>query len=262
MADAETTCAVCGVQFPTQGGKKYCCRACRERRPRIRTPKKPLVEARMCLVCDKPFHPKAKDRTKVCGRQCGLAFTGIKSKLKVTGGRVCIRTLRNKCLMCGCRFTPRSGAKYCSRQCGDAFLASRYSRLKPAAKCCVCGVSFAPTSNGGRPSTACSQACLEESKRRRRRIARGRRKATLRAASVESVDPIRVLERDAWRCRICGVRTPRRLRGTWNNHAPELDHIVPLARGGDHSYRNTQCLCRSCNIAKADGAGGQLLLFG
>jgi 5-methylcytosine-specific restriction endonuclease McrA len=39
-----------------------------------------------------------------------------------------------------------------------------------------------------------------------------------------------------------------------------LDHVVPLAAGGDHSYANTQVSYSACNLAKgastADRAAG------
>jgi 5-methylcytosine-specific restriction endonuclease McrA len=47
------------------------------------------------------------------------------------------------------------------------------------------------------------------------------------------------------------VDTPKTLSGTCDRNAPELDHIVPVSRGGLHTYENTQCLCRSCNGWKA-----------
>lgn len=31
-----------------------------------------------------------------------------------------------------------------------------------------------------------------------------------------------------------------------------LDHIVPISKGGPHTYSNTQCLCRDCNLKKSD----------
>jgi hypothetical protein len=40
--------------------------------------------------------------------------------------------------------------------------------------------------------------------------------------------------------------------GTTSDDAPEHDHIVPLARGGEHTYENSQTLCRVCNILKGD----------
>ena len=48
-----------------------------------------------------------------------------------------------------------------------------------------------------------------------------------------------VMERDHYRCRSCG-----------SNLYPELDHIIPLARGGANDPSNLQVLCRGCNAQK------------
>lgn len=61
-----------------------------------------------------------------------------------------------------------------------------------------------------------------------------------------------VFLRDGWSCRACGIPTPTELRGLHAHNSPELDHVIPLSRGGDHSVENTQCLCRSCNLLKSN----------
>lgn len=99
-----------------------------------------------------------------------------------------------------------------------------------------------------------------EAHKRRKRTYRVWRKAKERGAEAERFDPIEVLRRDRWRCHLCGVSTPERLRGTFDDRAPELDHIVPLAAGGEHSRRNTACACRKCNLAKGDKPLGQTRL--
>jgi 5-methylcytosine-specific restriction endonuclease McrA len=72
----------------------------------------------------------------------------------------------------------------------------------------------------------------------------------LKGAKIERVDPFVVFERDGWRCQLCFDPTPKEKRGTHEDDAPELDHVVALADGGSHSYVNTQCACRRCNIEK------------
>ena len=96
----------------------------------------------------------------------------------------------------------------------------------------------------------------------RKRAAKSARKALHRGADAEPVDWVKVCERDRWRCQLCGVKTPRAKRGTYDDNAPEIDHIVPLSKGGAHRYTNVQCACRRCNAAKSDTPMGQLLLIG
>ena len=68
-----------------------------------------------------------------------------------------------------------------------------------------------------------------------------KRRACKKGATVENVDPAVVLKRDEGTCGIC--REP--ITGDWH-----IDHIVPLARGGEHSYKNTQAAHPLCNMSK------------
>lgn len=123
----------------------------------------------------------------------------------------------------------------------------------------------------------CSGKCKEASQgknkesrkeyaKRRRKTAKGRADKklykTLRRrrelAEYEAIDPIQVLTRDRWVCQLCGIKTPRALRGTNEPNAPELDHVIPLALGGSHTWGNLQCLCRTCNGKKGARSQGQL----
>lgn len=78
----------------------------------------------------------------------------------------------------------------------------------------------------------------------------------------ERFEAITVLERDRWRCQLCGKKLNSKHRGTYRDDAPELDHIIPLSQNGEHSMRNTQCACRKCNLLKTDKGAGQQRLFG
>lgn len=51
----------------------------------------------------------------------------------------------------------------------------------------------------------------------------------------------RIFARDNWECKICG--TDKKL---------ELDHIIPISKGGEDSEDNLQVLCKSCNCRKKD----------
>ncbi|MGH8738020.1 MAG: HNH endonuclease, partial [Burkholderiales bacterium] len=54
-----------------------------------------------------------------------------------------------------------------------------------------------------------------------------------------------VLKRDNYRCAKCGASPA-------SDHSVELevDHIIPVARGGSNDLANLQSLCQKCNQGK------------
>ena len=76
------------------------------------------------------------------------------------------------------------------------------------------------------------------------------------------VDPQKVYDRDQWRCHLCRKPVPK--TATYPHpRSASIDHIVPLAEGGEHSYRNVATAHLVCNTAKRTKAvGEQLRLLG
>lgn len=268
VADAHSTCAVCGAQFPARGAKKYCSRACKDRRKRHRPNRPPVIyPARQCVVCGCEYRPKRSNYTTACSRDCGYVWLAFRQKAVADGHRVSVAVLRNKCCSCGKRFGQRG--LYCTPEC-------RPTTYRPVEQGCCrrCGETF-NRSQEGASRYLCSIKCADEAKRESRRKSRKtpavaaarkadkkRRKALARGAQGgELVDVARVFERDGYRCGICGNKTLKSKRGTCHPRAPELDHIVAIALGGSHTYANVQTACRSCNGRKGAAALGQLHLF-
>jgi 5-methylcytosine-specific restriction endonuclease McrA len=101
----------------------------------------------------------------------------------------------------------------------------------------------------GRPRRFCSRKCRKSSNRRSDQK-KDKQRALWAGVAYEPIKRDKVFERDGWRCRACGCHTPKSERGGIEPSAPELDHIVPMSRGGGHTYGNVQLLCRACNNAK------------
>lgn len=203
----------------------------------------------VCGYCRKVFKPKHSNRKSFCTRECAFAAMAAVP---------CSRIYAGYCVGCGSAFVARKKRLYCAKRCGV-----RWVSVAPEVKQCrCCGESYSPAFTGGRPSEYCSSSCLSLVQMATRRTSKLKRKAAKRAVTVETVDPIKVFDRDKWKCQLCGIKTPKAKRGTYDGNAPELDHIVPLAKGGEHSYRNTQCACRRCNGLKSDRPLGQLRLIG
>ncbi len=55
---------------------------------------------------------------------------------------------------------------------------------------------------------------------------------------------IKILLRDNFKCKLCGDSPP--------NTVLEIDHIVPISKGGKTNRKNLQTLCKKCNRGKLD----------
>ena len=223
---------------------------------------------RICETCGKEFimrFPSGKairgltKEGRFCSRDCCFAQARERKQIKLEE-----RSRGKHCKVCGAVFYPAVWMEvYCSDQCRrvkarkDSFNRDKVKKkLKPRA-CKECGVMFIPI-YGDKRRGYCSVTC---NLKHNRRIRRAKARALLRLVKAESVNPMKVFRRDSWVCQLCGKKLNPKHRGTYRDDAPELDHIIPLSKGGEHSYRNTQCTCRLCNGSKGNKEYGQARLF-
>lgn len=70
-------------------------------------------------------------------------------------------------------------------------------------------------------------------------------------AKGEDIRHLLVFERDEWICHLCNTIIDRTLRGdSWMRAT--LDHIIPLSKGGTHTYDNVAAAHWFCNMQKGD----------
>lgn len=208
------------------------CSHCSQTFVALRTSHSGLYCSRACAIKNRRARPKQPKQPKP-KRHC--AGCGIALSLRQ----------RRFCLTC--------------RRARDRAVSLAYYRRSRGNPCCQdCGAAIP---NDGSYARRCNE-CRLSRVRASKRASKAKRKAAKRSVHAERFDPLEVLRRDGWRCHLCGRKTPERLRGTCANNAPELDHIIPIAKGGVHTRRNTACACRACNGAKSDSVVGQQRLFG
>jgi len=232
-----------------------------------------------CVGCGVVFHrEKLSQRNKglYCTRACSGAARTRRKQARLAAERAA-RMLRSiQCVECKGAFTRpiRSQRRTCSDVCRRLYLnratASALKRKRHAlypeqSKTLVCqntkcGKAFLRTFRTGTgKGKFCSLRCMKRAARR----GRTHHEQRARRAGVPcdySVDPLKVFARDGYRCRLCGCKTPKHLRGKNQPISPELDHIVPISAGGGHTWDNVQCACRTCNIRKSGKVLGQLRL--
>lgn len=169
------------------------------------------------------------------------------------------------CEICGDVIVGR-GKHVCSDECRKemerrrSFQSNKSKKLLIERKCKECEKLFIPE-YGNKRRDFCSDKCLGKFTRRGN-PRKSKERADHFGVLYEYINVFRVFDRDGWRCQICGKKTPKKNRGTCYSNAPELDHRVPMSKGGGHIYENVQCACRKCNGLKSNKHNrGQLPLF-
>lgn len=186
---------------------------------------------KFCYACAPKPEPKPRKpyTPKVCSQgTCANAVCASVFVMAVPSQRFCSEK---------CRYTVTNAVGYERR------------RSDIVRECEHCKKSFSPL-RGARQIRYCSSGCATDARRLTRTGTTHRRRAKKYGCEYEPVDKQTVFERDGWQCYICLCDTPKEMRGTKAGNAPELDHVAPLSKGGAHSYENTRCACRRCNLAK------------
>ena len=244
------TCPICLVAFiPRQKNSVYCSSTCHNKRPRAKRNRTYKLQYIRCINCKeiKGIEVKGGNHAKLCcSRKCGfewqahisseisrLRAIGLRTKKELIPVKVInelkalkrIKLKNNSIRLCIC----------CHQQ-----IFEKYIRIHPR---CVSAYSAEKK----------AEYKTTDGYKNAKKANRIKRKAIQRGATVaQTINPFLILDRDKWKCYLCGVKTPKELRGTYLDNAPELDHVIPLSKGGLHVESNLRCACRKCNAEKSD----------
>lgn len=108
--------------------------------------------------------------------------------------------------------------------------------------CAACGQPFR-----GRAARACSDACSTELRLERWRSQNRRRRSY--GIKREPYTLAAIARRDADTCHLCTFLVDMSLSGL-DPWGPTVDHVLPLALGGDDTPANVKLAHRDCNIWK------------
>jgi 5-methylcytosine-specific restriction endonuclease McrA/endogenous inhibitor of DNA gyrase (YacG/DUF329 family) len=236
------TCEVCAKPYVGIKRRRWCSAECK-RAAEVAALKPPRER-----------NPANHFNCKQCGNAVYRKWANSPSKLdRLPSERHCSKACarRSRSAEAASRRLARNDSRHVDRRIRAEIAALRNmaTRSIPDRRHCQrCGSAFARLSLRIRLCKECKASTHRAQKLRHKAIRRARI-----AIDAEMIDPILVFEAQGWRCQLCGVWTPRELRGTNSDNAPELDHIIPLARGGRHVRSNVQCACRKCNGIKGSG---------
>lgn len=245
-------CIVCGN--PSKDGRKTCSSSCASTfRNAIRYK---ATRIHFCKTCKKPFKHRSRrghnsgryrscdaDTNTFCSRKCA----GL-SKRKPTSPK---EPYSHTCAICGRVFIVEKKGKrlYCSHKCSVKAWNIHDDKMdRSERKCLDCGKLFVPK-YGERRYSYCSKRCGD---RAWKRNARHKRRAKKSVVTQETIRPILVYERDKWICSICEMNVDKQLLGTRHPMAPSIDNVIPISKGGPHTYDNVRLAHIACNGRKSD----------
>lgn len=194
-----------------------------------------------CVVCGKPmWFPVSKvGKYLTCSMECANTR---RSELKLLRAR--------NCETCGQVFIPRitqinSGVgRYCSQKCNEKSHAAMNSKeaQKRAREGWKKRNEVSPIAKSGHKNHRWNGG--KQAKRERDRMngwpsQAARRAKTSKQLPNGTINKIGDLQ--GWKCVVCKVSIKNKYH---------VDHIMPLALGGEHKKENIQLLCPSCNLSK------------
>lgn len=257
QAEAQGTCGVCGLGYTRSAGRLgiYCSKACQSRRKRVRAPREPELVSLPCCGCGetknrKTWHRDDGDTGDSLRYCCMRCYHGARAK--VAGERAALVRIGANWSRCHREDAANKRSLIASEVAALRRIAAYVERpAMYSVACACCGAEHQARRTKGNHRRVCAP-CTEGRKRAAKRVANARRKARQRGAHSERIDPIKVFEAEGWICYLCGVLTSKAKRGTFDPLAPELEHVIPLSKGGGHVRGNVRCACRRCNGLKSD----------
>lgn len=135
----------------------------------------------------------------------------------------------------------------------EADLISRQMEERLAIHVCKnCGTNYSIGITGYNSKQYCSKKCM---KRWVMRIKNDRRIKKMKARQHDTdITLEKLFNRDAGVCYLCGNLCDWRdmADGNAGDKYPSIDHVIPLSKGGTHTWDNVKLACRRCNWEKSD----------
>ena len=239
------TCPHCKNEFETTNSRKvYCSDKCK-----LRNHKELNAKEQTCKQCSKTFYSyKAKE---FCGVECRKQHTFERNK-NVPNKYYTPREKHTQvCVNCNKTYETHQNSKYCSYECSYAYKVKQ----KPIhnTKCKECAKFFSGTDKS---KAFCSVECGNKFHNRKKETVR--RKRIMKNGKVNwDISIERLMKRDGGNCYLCN-KTVDIKADTNDDRYPSIEHVIPICKGGTHTWDNVKLAHRGCNVAKGTEIIGEL----
>lgn len=227
------------------------CGSVQKRRSKIAMNKKNI----RCSNCDRILREKNRET-----KESEKNRLALEKQTRFLNGEYTIT-----CSYCGEKFNTNNKRKFCTDICQDNYLkTNRYKRYKMI-ECEDCGEKFI-TVNADK-----CKSCMKKAETRRKDISR-RTKIKQNGVVNWDISLNKLYKKYRGVCAICGEKCNFNDcyyddNNTFiaGNKYPSVDHMIPIAKGGTHTWDNVQLAHRYCNSIKSDkfieNDKGQLRFF-
>ena len=135
----------------------------------------------------------------------------------------------------------------------EADLISRQTEERLAIHICKnCGQEYSIGATGYNSVKYCSEKCMKRYAMRVKNDRRIRKLKTRRRDTDITLE--KLFRRDRGVCYLCGggCDWTDMVEGNAGENYPSIDHVIPVAKGGTHTWDNIKLAHRKCNTAKRD----------
>ena len=217
--------------------KKFCSKKCAAYVNNRRSCGGPIDKE--CHFCGKSFktHKTSYNLQKFCSDNCRMKDYFIKNKV----------VTYKKCKYCNNEFEVGRRKTFCSEEC-----AKKHNNLQQKKKWRFKKCRYCKKWRYGFTGKYCSEQCRKRVKRIKHELQKNERLKRARSNGQfdADIDIYKLIERDGGCCYLCGDD----VLFSYNfNHPkyPTIEHVVPISKGGTHSWDNVKVACRECNTYKS-----------
>jgi 5-methylcytosine-specific restriction endonuclease McrA len=237
----QVRCAWCdkGYSVPQSKQRKsyYCSRVCLAT---YRTSRRADLPCETCGKV-KSVMPKEISTFRFCSKAC--KWEDMKRSMVGENNPAWIDREHVACESCGKVYRSHGSRKnrFCNMRCFGKYMSTANRGENN------------PLWKGGISSLMSSHEWRKNNLAKRREVAAKRRARELGCQRVETIDRTLIIQRDQSACYICDkILTLEKIT---------IDHVVPIAKGGEASYSNLKVCCRSCNARKGNKLLSEFICF-
>lgn len=161
------------------------------------------------------------------------------------------------CCICGSkevkRVKPTMGRGYKER-CSSCSIAGTYGLKFPErtikeVACKSCGIMHMGKSTVSR-CIDCAKELRKEQKKKQKHHHYHRKRARHYGCVYTPLNRKYIFERDNYKCYLCGIDVV--LSKIYREDQATIDHVIPMSKGGSHTYDNVKACCNKCNSKKGN----------